>query len=491
MMKMLGNWLPHKEYQSNVVEKLRQIALLTPESVREYKDEISKLYLLDLDLLKPIIAPLYSNTGRKSNHQSEIFRSFVLMSSLKYYPDNWVEKLKNNPVLRTICGFGDKMPNIASYYDFINRIYRFDDRPCLRTPEIKPAKNYAKGEKMPPKHPEIVGKLVKKIIEGRRFSNRPELTLQKIFAGVVVDKSIEMGLIPKTVDVSGDGTCIDTGASHYGVRTCDCKDFKCSCPRRFSDPTDTWGWDSHNARYFYGYTGYFISCYNKNLKLDLPLYLRFVEAKRHDSVSGIVSLAEFRDLHPNLKINSFISDSASDNYPTYQLLNHWHINAVIALNSRSKGNFSYPPALSLDSNGTPICQAAHKMIYNGFCPDRCRFKWRCPRVLGKVAPSDICSACSKSNYGRVIYTKPDWDLRLFTRIPRGSLFFKSLFNQRTAAERINNRILNHYNLQNIHARGKKRISFFASLASINIHLDAWIALFHFFFDSLFSYIFHL
>jgi len=115
MMKMLGNWLSHKEYQENVIEKLSQIAKLTPASIREYKEEISKLYLLDLDCLKPIISPLYSHTGRKAEYQPEIFRSFVLMSSLKYYPDNWVEKLKNNPVLRTICGFGEKMPNIASY----------------------------------------------------------------------------------------------------------------------------------------------------------------------------------------------------------------------------------------------------------------------------------------------------------------------------------------------------------------------------------------
>jgi hypothetical protein len=257
MIKMLGNWLTHKAYQENVVEKLRQIAMIMPEAVCEYKDEISKLYLLDLDVLKPIISPLCSHTGRTEN-QPEIFRSFVLMSSLKMCPDNWVVKLRNNAVLRAICSFGDKMPNVASYYDFINRIYQLDDRPCLRTPESKPAKKYAKGEKMPPKHPEIVGKLVEKIIEGRRFDNRPELTLQEIFARVAVDKSIEMGLVPQNVDISGDGTCIDTGASHYGVKTCECNDFKCSCPRRFSDPHATWGWDSHNALYFYGYTGYFI-----------------------------------------------------------------------------------------------------------------------------------------------------------------------------------------------------------------------------------------
>ena len=130
------------------------------------------------------------------------------------------------------------------------------------------------------------------------------------------------------------------------------------------------------------------------------------------------------------------------------------------------------------------------MIFNGFCPDRCRFKWRCPRVLGKVSLSNICFSCSPKPYGRVIYTKPTWDLRLFTRIPRASQNFKNLFKQRTAAERLNNRILYHYNLQNSHSRGKKRISFFATLAAINIHLDAWITNSEILIASLFFSILH-
>jgi len=48
-------------------------------------------------------------------------------------------------------------------------------------------------------------------------------------------------------------------------------------------------------------------------------------------------------------------------------------------------------------------------------------------------------------------------------------------NERTAAERVNNRILHHYGLENSKVRGKKRISFFATVAAFNIHLDAQIA----------------
>ena len=159
-------------------------------------------------------------------------------------------------------------------------------------------------------------------------------------------------------------------------------------------------------------------------------------------------------------------------YATYKLLHHLGIDAVIALNSTNKGNFQHPPALKIDDNGCPICPGARKMIYNGFCNDRCRLKWRCPRVVKGAEPCESCNSCSTSPYGRVIYTKPDWDLRLFTRIPRGSDAWKDKMKQRTAAERVNNRILNDYGIEDDSTRGKKRIAFFTTIAAINVHLDA-------------------
>jgi hypothetical protein len=379
------------------------------------------------------------------------------------------------------------MPKTSSYYDFINRIVRLDERPEVRTVSYKPKKKLKKGEKLQPKNPGIVADLVNQVISDeerflKRLSRRPERFLQRIFARVAVDASVSMGLIPNSVSVSGDGTCIETGASHYGKKVCKCKKegiYKCTCDRVFSDPNATWGWDSHNERYFYGYTGYFISTYNRELKVDLPLHLRLVGANRHDSISAVVALSEFRELNPNLHINSFISDSASDNYATYELLDHWDINAVIALNDKNKGNSIYPPALCLDDNGVPICQKGYKMVYNGYCKNRSRIKWRCHRTVYhdglKTFPP--CEGCSKSPYGRVVYTKPDWDLRLFTRIPRGSDAWKSFMKERTAAERVNNRILNDYGVNNGSVRGKKRISFMAALAGINIHLDAQLKAF--------------
>jgi len=468
---MLGKWLSHTDYQNFVVTELSDLARVNRYGLYEYEKEISKVFILNLDLLKPVIAHLYSSTGRPSNLQPEIFRSFILMNSLGYTLDNWLVKLKNNFALRV--AIGGVIPSLGSHYDFMNRMYKFNDNPRHKPKKRKPSKKIGKGKKLPNKRSGIVGRLVARLLKGKRFDCAPEYMLHKIFAAVCVKSSIDLGLIDHKLSISGDGTCVETGASCFGIKTCDCKDFNCTCNRKFSDPNASWGWDSHNERYFYGYTGYFISTYNNKLKIDLPLYLRLVDAKRHDSVSAVVSLAEAREIYPNLTFDTFISDSASDNYPTYELLHEWGINSVIALNTKNKGNFKNLPPIGVNEHGAPICPGGNLMIYAGFYDkDRCRIKWRCPRVLGECSACEACQNCSKSPYGRTVYTHPNWDLRQFTTIPRGTLQWTNKMKERTAAERVNNRILNDYGVENSKARGKKHISFLITIAGFNVHLDA-------------------
>lgn len=468
---MLGFWRSHAGYQQFVIRNLKTA---DPGSVLEYKKVIPKLFILDLDKLKGIISPLYSPTGRPALHQPEIFRSFILMNELGYNLDNWIPKLKSSFFLRTLVGLDEDVPSVSSHYDFINRLMDTNEHPRLKMKKHKPTKKIGKNKKLPNKHPNIVQRLVDKILCGPSFSNRSEKYLQRIFAEVCVSASIDLGIIPDSLDLAGDGTCIKTAASPYGNRVCNCRKngiYNCDCPRKFSDPNAHWGWDSSREIYFYGYMGYFLSTYNNDLKVDLPLYLRIVDASRNDSVSAVVALQEFRELYPNLKVNSFLSDAASDNYATYELLHQWDINAVIALNETNKGNSKYPPALSVDKNGTPVCMCSQPMVNWGFNKDRCRIKYRCPLACGKIDSCPCKSQCSPSKYGRTVYVKPEWDLRLFTRIPRGSREWNSKYKQRTCAERVNNRILNNYGVEKKH-KTKKRISFFTMIAGFNIHLDA-------------------
>jgi len=270
---------------------------------------------------------------------------------------------------------------------------------------------------------------------------------------------------------------VDTGASPYGVKICSCASkgiYNCECPRRYSDPKARRGWDSYHETWFFGYTGYFLSVYNSDLKTDLPVYLRLLDAFRFDGVSAIVALAEFRKLYSEFTVDQFLGDSAHDNYPTYHLLNAWNIKPIIALNSKNIGNAKYPSTMTINDNGVPICLEGIPMIHNGFLKDRCRIKWRCPLAMGKIKSCSHKDQCSPSDYGRTFYTKPKWDLRRFTPIPRGSKEWKAEMKKRTGAERVNKRLLNDYQLEQAKVRGKKRWSWRVMIHSINIHLDAML-----------------
>jgi len=166
---MLGKWLSHKEYQKNVVSEFSDLARLNPHALLEYQNDIPRVFILNLDLLKPIIEPFYSTTGRPSNLQPEIFRSFILMNSLGYTLDKWLVKLKNNYVLRVLIG--GVVPSLGSHYDFINRIYTLDEKPLHKPKKRKPSKKIGKNKKLPNRRSGIVGRLVAGILNDYGIEN--------------------------------------------------------------------------------------------------------------------------------------------------------------------------------------------------------------------------------------------------------------------------------------------------------------------------------
>ncbi len=486
---MLGFWRTHEEYQSYLLEKILPFFESDKDNVIQYKDALSKLYILDLDPLKPLLSNYYSTTGAPAKNQPELIRSFILMSEMKIHSiPKWVEKLQANEILCLMTGLSrSEIHGVGSYYDLINRVwlsnpdidYEFEH--SLHSFKRKPAKKLKKNEKQPPRHPGIIQKFVDLALEGKSFESRPEMLMQQIFARIGVEPSAKEGLYGNTkkLRISGDGTCVDSGASSYGNKVCDCVkngNYNCDCPRKFSDPYARWGWDNYHGQWFYGHTEYILSVYNKELKCDLPLYLRMLQAQRFDGISAIVALSEAKKLYPEFHFDSFCGDSAHDNYATYQLLHEWDMKAFIPLSEKNKGNFTYPPHIKINEYGTPCCMAGHAMINWGYNPDRCRIKYRCPLALGRIESCECKEQCSPSAYGRCIYIKPTWDLRLFTVVPRSSDEWKEEMKSRTTSERVNKRILNDYGLELSRTRGKKRTFWWSVIHSLNVLLDARLKL---------------
>ena len=471
---MLGKWRSHAEYQQYLIDALRMEKQRNPQSVTDFETSIQKLYRMNLDSVKDDFAGLFSYTGRPSNYQPEMFRAFILMCDQKEADiDKWIKTAKATPVFCAIVGVSPaNFPGASTLRDFIKRLWAFEVPNRIVKAEPKPKHTYG-NDKMPPKNPGIIQELVDKALEGYEFDDIPEIILQNIFNEVAIKPSIAESLIhnPQNVIISGDGTCIESHSSSRGKRVCSCQS-ECECGRSFADPCADWGWDSYHKRWFYGHTGYFFSTYNPELKLNLPLYLRFEKASAYDGTTFIKAFSHARVLWQGLlNIDSFVGDSAHDNLATYNLLISRKVKAFIDLNPKNDITDNNS-SLTLSKNGVPVCADGYDMINWGFDKKRFRIKYRCPLALGRIKDCPYADNCNKTPYGKTVYIYMVESPRFLTPVPRGTDEWKLIYNRRTASERINNRILTDYQLERPKRYGKMKLAFFAFMNAVNVHLDA-------------------
>ena len=483
---MLRDWTYHATYQEFIRRELTLLSKDEKSRLSLFQECLLKLFLLNLDPLLPIIKPLYPAFGRPSKNQSEIVRSLIQMLSLKVYSITaWVNITASDNIVRLLCGFSKKsIPGIASYYDLLSRIWLSPQKRhfVLKNPYKKPNKRYKANQKMPCKHAGSVAKLVNHVVNhGKLPDLRPEIILQKLLKHCVEEPSAQLGLLGNTNNwyAAFDGSPFYAGSSHSGVKTCDCRKhgiYNCDCQRRYSDPDARWGWDSYREQYFYGDTLFNVVA--SESPYDLPVYLRSVQASRHDSVTSVFALKEIKELYPNFNLKHFLADGAMDSYAIYKLLKHHGILPFIPLDSTAKYPKTNLPkdVICFTQDGTPICPRGYAYVYWGPSHSRNRLKYRCPLAVrdGRRPVNWTCSCKTTSNYGRTIYIKPDDDPRLFPPIPRDTQLFKDTFKRRTSVERANKRIFEDYHVESYRSRSSRLRFSLATFAAVNIHLDAWI-----------------
>ena len=160
---------------------------------------------------------------------------------------------------------------------------------------------------------------------------------------------------------------------------------------------------------------------NNTLKVELPLLMKFTDARRHDSKNFLYSMDDFgrnafgiydfgRHLY-GLSPKNVCLDSAHDNIPTYELLEHWDINALVDINGRAKSSENTPADITFDKTGHPLCPAGHKMCPWGNDPIKDAHKYRCPLKCGRIDSCPHAETCSPGSYGRTVYIKNHADLR--------------------------------------------------------------------------------
>lgn len=499
-------WQSHDEYRTMVTKIGRRLSRNNPKYFfSSYDKERQMLFNLNLDPLIDFIPAFYSTSGRPAKHQAQILRSLTLFTLLfnrtkaRTSLTLWVTEVLPNSVSLALligCPSTEELPPLGSYYDFMNRFWLGSRDACSRSSLLPAGKNGKKpkkvigpdGKLIEPDDPSTITTkdIVDRILHGQPASDNPEAALQRIFFLLVVIPSIRLGLIePDALTLSGDGTAVVSHASPYGRRppSCEpsapCRD---SSGRHYSDPDAQWGWDSDNKTWYFGHTLYMLCCRNGELKAELPILLKFTDAKRHDSKNFLYSIDDFGRCCLGLSPKNVCLDSAHDNIPTYRLLEHWDINALIDINGRTTSSENAPDDITFTKDGHPLCRAGLEMCPWGNDPLKDAHKYRCPLKCGRIASCPHAGECSPGGYGRTVYIKNHADLRFQPRIPRDSEQYKNLYKERTACERINDRVLNDYCLQHLMVRGRDHFSFWGMLIGICIHLDAWYKTAHLYVD---------
>ena len=489
-------WQSHDEYRTIITTIGRRLSRNNPKySLNKYDAERQKLLNLNLDPLLDYIPGFYSQSGRPAKHLAQILRSLILFVLLfnktkaRTSLTLWVREVLPKSISLTVligCSCPDDLPPLGSYYDFINRFW-MDSRGRYSRSALLPAGRNGKkpkkligadGKLAEPDDPCTVTTkdIVNDIMAGKPASGNPEAALQMIFSILAVLPSVRLGLIdPENLTLSGDGTAVLSHSSPYGrhLSSCaKCCPYRDGCGRHYSDPDASCGWDSDNKTWYFGHTLYMLCSRNNALKIELPLLIKFTGARRHDSKNFLYAIDDFGRKAFGISPKNICLDSAHDNIPTYELLDRWDINALIDINGRAKSSENASADITFDKTGHPFCPARHKMCPWGNDPIKDAHKYRCPLKCGRIDFCPHAGKCSPGKYGRTVYIKNHGDLRFHPRIPRDSEEYKKIYSERTACERVNDRVLNDYCLQHLKIRGRDHFSFWTMLIGICIHLDA-------------------
>ena len=475
---MLGPIQTHRQYQ---VTSQHLWQLIPKEFQAPYQSYFDLFQHLDLDPCHPLIKPLYATTGRPSLFQIQCLRSMILAVALNIPFPQLTHQLKLNRPFWIIAGFQqpDEVPSVGAFYDFMRRYCPVrENKDTVTQPHLIPSRP-GKGRKLVPRRQNVVKQLIHRFQQRPTkhfFEKGPEKTLQRLFHLIAVQQSKAIGLLSDKLIVSGDGTCIPSHATPYSRKQCHCQHKKsCSHTGRLTDPNARWGYDSSKDVFFYGYTGYFLCTYQAELKKDLPLYFRLVEAQRHDSVSAVVALHEFAYLSPSTQLTHFLADAAHDNYAFYEWLDTQKVLPLIPLNVKKKGHRAPNKAVvTYSEDGTPYC-LGEPMRYNGYMKDRRRHKWRCAICSSAPRQREYPDHhCSDSAYGRVVYTKSEDDPRLYPTIARQSKTWQTRYNERTSVERLNKTVMVDDGLEKSNIRSKTQIYWHLFASFVLIHLKAQI-----------------
>jgi hypothetical protein len=456
-------------------------------SVETYAYEVVTLIDHSLDSEREALEALYCPTGQGAPKDPIcMLRSWLLMTLLHETssPDAWARRLKREPVLAILAGFAPgQTPCATAHRDFISR---YGDGPyALRSKQDRPLSAQLRGQherrlsdttKARQAEADRLGVSQSKALcdrllkqaETPRDPQALQTRLDDLFVHLGLRPSIEAGLFGDTTSalvVEGDGTPLQTASSPRGTRTCTCPPGSPDCdhPRNYTSGTAQWCYHPHRG-FVFGDESYTISAHVNGH--DLPLLTIMGTGNESDftlsprALDELLKVIEAHDLPLNIDI--FIGDGHHDALPFYRYCRVKGIRTLIPISgdTADHGDATEPahphleayPDVVFDADGTPLCPQGCRMRHEHY--QRGSHCYTCPatRRNGRgewyfypnECPTGI-DCCPDKTLGYSLYLKVDANPRYLPEIPRCSPRFKTLYKERTSAER-SNRGEDHYRL---------------------------------------------
>ena len=454
---------------------------------KKYSKAKEKMLLLEPERARTLLADSYSHTGRPAYDPFIILRSFILMHHFGYTSvDVWVDDVKEDNLLQLLIAADKGVPSVGAHYGFINRVT--NSNPHMN--ELYPKGKNLLCNKIKNDNTGITEELAKKYqanpkCDWDRWSRKLEELYNLVIVQPFLEKLLDKNLPLKEFILSGDGTCLHIHSNPNGNRVKNPVDEQHSY--RYTAPTADWGKDwgengKHHEDYF-GFNLFIISLHG--YEIDVPLHFGIHPASENECRHMITDLNRMLQVSPNAKPKFICYDKAGDSDPMHA---HLKYHGTIPIIPRKKSRNKRPqlelpqakkdkdgePLEYIDENRYPVCMYGEAMSRDGHDNSKRMTKFRCPLKTGKIKACPHDKVCNATAYGRVVKIPDSLEDVLYTSIEYHAKRWKKLYNNRTSNERMNNRILNDYNVQHLTCRNESKHLFFAMMAGINVHLDAWL-----------------
>lgn len=510
----------HRNYLTFLVKSLRKTTSIHPSfslRISEHADLLILFSMLNLEPAQETLNSCYrpSHGGKTPRCPVAMFRSILLMAICDVTSFNkWAAHLKTHPELSIIAGFEPHHPpSASSFYDFMWRLldgpyqkscshhqprssrYRgVRNRFRRQLKHEKTTRNDEKQKRLDEHGEQAVQQTVRLALENLENAIPTDFTnlLEELLMACAVVPSALNGTLGNItrLSVAGDASVLPSQAKGWGTPMCDCRKngvFACECERLYADPDATWGWDSYEEKFVFGYKLH--ALVTTVGQRDVPLQLMLKPAHTSDAIMGVEASTRLHKLlqkHlPDARMTHGIFDAGYDAKAFYRLLMQLQMTPIIPL-SRGTMTPHDIEEIALDKDGTPLCPGGAPMRWHGFNKRQESNTYNCPakrpgKTNGKADWKVRMEHCplgtlceTKSKMGPLYHLDVGTDPRLHLPIPRGHKRFKELYNKRTCTERFFATVTEYGGLSKRPYRRQHIFAIRALAHGILAHAKAWV-----------------